>query len=131
GLEDQPRPAALGDELADLLRGRVVVCRRAGLHEHELDVRLIGEFDREPAHRAEVGVRGYDHAELADVEVERLVLVEYVDEGVTDSVGHGSKVGKSRPERFSKAAVFRLRVRSSTGVPARSERLSSRAKCRT
>ena len=70
---------ALGHQLADLLGGRLVVRRRAGLLQQELALRLARHVDRQPAHEAEVGVGVHLEAELADVEVERLVLIEHVN----------------------------------------------------
>ena len=90
GVQDQaPAGGSLGNELAYVRRRRVVVGGRPGDHQDELDVGLVGKVDSEKAHRAEVGVGVHDHPELAHVEVERLVLVEDVYEGVADSIGHG------------------------------------------
>ena len=78
-LKRDPAAArALGDRLADLLRGGLVVCGRAGLLEQDLPLGLARDADRQPAHEAEVLVGVHLEAELADVEVERLVLVEDV-----------------------------------------------------
>jgi hypothetical protein len=49
-------------------------------------VGLVGEIDRQPAHEAEVGVGVQLEPELADVEVERLVLIEHVDLCMSDLV---------------------------------------------
>ena len=57
----------------------LLVNRRARLLEQELMLGVSRDVDREPAHEAEVGVGVDLEAELADVEVERLVLVEDVD----------------------------------------------------
>ena len=70
---------ALRDELADLLGRRLVVRRRSGLLQQQLPVGLTREVDGQPAHEAEVGVGVHFEAELPDVELERLVLVEYVN----------------------------------------------------
>ena len=89
-MEDQGAAGgSLGHELAYVRRRRVVVGGRPWDHQNELDVGLVGKVEGEKAHRAEVGVGVDDHPELAHVEVERLVLVEDVDEGVADSIGHG------------------------------------------
>ena len=50
-----------------------------GLLQQDLAVGLAGHVDGEEAHEAEVDVTGDLETELADVEVERLVLVEHVD----------------------------------------------------
>ena len=70
---------ALGDEVADLRGGRVVHGGRAGPLEQDLAVGVAGDADGQPAHEAEVDVGADLEAELADVEVERLVLVEDED----------------------------------------------------
>ena len=70
---------ALGQLLADH-RGRLLVHRRRPrLLEQDGPVRLIGNVDGQPAHVAEVDVVADLEPELADVEVERLRLVEDVD----------------------------------------------------
>jgi hypothetical protein len=90
GLEDDAASRrAFRHELANLLGGGVVVRGRPGDHQAELDVRLLGQVHGEKAHDAEVRVGVHDHPELADVELEGLVLIEYVDEGVADSLEHG------------------------------------------
>ena len=76
--EREPR-RALGDELADLLGRLVVVRRRPGPLEQDLAVGIAGDADGQPAHEAQVDVGADLEAELADVEVERLVLVEHED----------------------------------------------------
>ena len=53
--------------------------RRSGLLQQDLAVGLAGDVDGQPAHEAEVDVGVDLEAELADVEVERLVLVEHED----------------------------------------------------
>jgi len=106
GLEYDPSArCALSDELADLLDGRAVVNRRAWKHQTQLEIGLLRERDCEPAHEAEVGVDVDDHSELADIEAERLVLVEYVDEGVGDSLEHGPKLTAAGARRFSVSAL--------------------------
>jgi hypothetical protein len=52
---------------------------RAGPLEEDLAVGVAGEADRQPAHEAHVDVGVDLEAELAHVEVERLVLVEDED----------------------------------------------------
>ena len=49
GDEDEAAERALGDQLADLLRGRLVVQRRARLLERDLGALLAGDADRQPA----------------------------------------------------------------------------------
>jgi hypothetical protein len=53
-----------------------------------LEVSLVGVRDGEPAHEAEIGIRVDDHPELSDVELERLVLVQNVDEGARSPLEH-------------------------------------------
>ena len=76
GDEGRRAHRPLGHQLSDLLGGRVVVRGRAGLLQQQLMVGLCREVDGQPTHEAEVGVGVQLEAELADVEVERLVLVE-------------------------------------------------------
>ncbi len=61
--------------------GLCVVLGAAREVEQQLRVLLAGQRDGEPAHEAEVDVVAHLEAELAAVEVERLVLVEDVDAG--------------------------------------------------
>src|SRR5215212_1295936 len=70
---------ALGDELADLLGRRVVVGRGPGALEEDLAIGIAGRADGQPAHEAHVDVGADLEAELADVEVQGLVLVEHED----------------------------------------------------
>ena len=70
---------ALGDQLAELRRGGFVVHRRARLLEEDLDVGVAGNAHRQPAEGALLDVLAHLQAELVDVEVERLVLVEDLD----------------------------------------------------
>ena len=66
-------------QLAHLLGRRVVHGRRAGRLEQDLAVGIAGDADGQPAHEAQVDVGVDLEAELADVEVEGLVLVEDED----------------------------------------------------
>jgi hypothetical protein len=63
--------------------------RRTGSLEQDLALRVAGHVDGQPAHEAEVDVAVHLEAELADVEVERLVLVEDEDLGHVDVGEHG------------------------------------------
>src|SRR4029453_3423893 len=74
----------LGDELAHLRRGLLTHRRRPRLLQQDLPVGLPRQGDRQPPHGAELHVVGDLEAELADVEVERLVLVGHVDLGDSD-----------------------------------------------
>jgi hypothetical protein len=69
----------LGHQLTDLLGRLIVVGRRTGLLQQELVLRVSGDVHRQPTHEAEVRVGVHLEAELADVEVDRLVLVEDVN----------------------------------------------------
>src|SRR4051795_7910068 len=82
GLEEEvPAGRALRDQLPHL-RGRLLAHgRRPGLLEQHSAFGLARQRDREPAHGTEVHVVGDLEAELADVELERLVLVGNVDLG--------------------------------------------------
>src|SRR5262245_40368236 len=81
GEADPAGGRALGDQLPSGLGGAVVHRRRAGLLEQDLAPGVAGDVDGQPAHEAEVLVGVDLEAELADVEVQRLVLVED-EEGV-------------------------------------------------
>ena len=70
---------ALGQELADLFGGGVVVGGRPWLLEEDLAPRVARHVHRQPAHEAEVGVCVHLESELAYVEVERLVLIEDIN----------------------------------------------------
>src|SRR5438105_5382043 len=86
----------LRHQLADLCRGLYVERRRARLFQQDLPVMIARHADREPAHEAEILV-GIDlEAQLADVEVECLVLVENVERRNRESVEHGTLLGLAR-----------------------------------
>src|SRR4029078_2091920 len=90
-VEYETSKCALRDECPELLGRRVVMQRRAGLLEPDLDVGLAGDADREPAVIALREVRALLEAALVDVEVERLVLVEDADGGDVESRDHRSR----------------------------------------
>ena len=73
--QEDPAERALGDELADLGGGGLVVLGTADELEQQRGV-LARDADGEPAHEAEVDVVADLEAEVGRVEVERLVLVE-------------------------------------------------------
>ena len=79
GREEQvPASGALRNQLADLL-GRLDVERRRARGLQQNLAWIAGNVHREPTHEAQVLV-GIDlETEFADVEIERLVLVEHVD----------------------------------------------------
>ncbi len=94
----RPPPAAPLVTSSRISRGGgVVVGGRTRDHQDQLDVGLVGEVHRQETHHAQVGVGVDDHPELADVEVERLVLVENVNEGVADSLEHVRHVRPAAP----------------------------------
>ena len=88
GDEDEAAQGALGDELAELRGGRLVVQRRARLLQRDLGLRLAGNADRQPAVVTLPDVVALLEPELVDVEVERLLLVEDVDRGDVEPVDH-------------------------------------------
>src|SRR4051795_7269516 len=81
GGAGEPKAAdgALGEQVADLGRGLLAHRRRPGLLQQDAAVGVAGDVDGQPAHEAEVDVLPDLEPELADVEVQRLVLVEDVD----------------------------------------------------
>src|SRR5688572_25235755 len=126
---DDPRhpERALRDQLADLLGGRLVVRGWPGLLEQQLAVGLAGEVDREPAHEAEVGVGVDLEAELADVEVDRLVLIEHVDLCVSEFVWHGRDATPRAPAwLLQNCSVSSTPSRSRPGPPSGRPRASDR-----
>ena len=70
---------ALGHQLADLLRRASSMPGGPGQLQQDVAARLARDADRQPAHEAEIDVIADLEPELADVEVERLVLVEHED----------------------------------------------------
>src|SRR3954452_6556426 len=70
---------ALAEQLADLRRGLLAHRRRPGDLEQDAAGGVPGDVDRQPAHEAEVDVLADLHAQLADVEVQGLVLIGDVD----------------------------------------------------
>jgi len=97
GVEAEPASScALGHQGAHLTgRGRVVGGRSGTLEEDLLGI--AGDPHGQPAHEAEIGVRCDLETEDADVEVERLVLVEDVDRGQSVG-GEGHGVDARRPQ---------------------------------
>jgi hypothetical protein len=58
GLKDQPAArATLGHLLADLRHGLIVISRRCGQHQAELEVGLLSGAHGKPRHEAEIGIR--------------------------------------------------------------------------
>jgi hypothetical protein len=64
-----PPPAPFCHKLADLRGGGVVIGRRSWDHQGQLNIGLVGEVHRQPAHDAKVGIGVDDNPELADVHV--------------------------------------------------------------
>src|ERR1700682_3871041 len=87
--EREPR-GALGDELADLSSRLLVHSRRAGQLEQDVASGLARNSDGQPSHGAEIHVSADLQAELPDIEIEGLVLVENKDAGQVDRVVHRS-----------------------------------------
>ena len=75
--------------------------RRPRPLEQDLPVRVAGHVDRQPAHETEVGVGVDLETELADVEVERLVLVGHVDLGDGECVQHAANARTPHSPRAS------------------------------
>src|SRR5262245_39578556 len=67
GVEDEAVEGALGDQLAELVGGRLVVERRARLLERDLDVGVARDADGQPAVVALLEVRALLQAQLVDV----------------------------------------------------------------
>src|SRR3712207_5021834 len=89
GEEQVPAGGPLADELPHLRGGLLAEGRRARLLQQDCAVGLARQVDGQPPHGAEVHVGLHLEPELADVEVERLVLVGDVDLGDGDGGQHG------------------------------------------
>src|SRR5205823_3787268 len=89
GEEEVSARGPLGQQFADLGRGFLVERRRSRGLQQNLAVAIARHADGQPAHETEVLVRIDLEAELADIEVERLVLVENVKRRNCESVEHG------------------------------------------
>src|SRR2546423_903110 len=74
-VEDEPAHRTLGDQLAELGGGGVVVQWRTRLLQGNLGP-VAGDADRQPAVRALPDVLALLQPELVDIEVESLVLIE-------------------------------------------------------
>ena len=59
-------------------------------------VRLARDMHGQPAHKSKIDVIADFQAKLADVEVERFVLVEHVDLGLSDGTKHVVSLGLPR-----------------------------------
>jgi hypothetical protein len=75
--EDRAGGGTLGDQLAGLRGRRLVQRGRPRPFQQDLSRPVTRHAHGEPAHEAEILVVGDLQAEPADVEVERLVLVEH------------------------------------------------------
>src|SRR5439155_22223359 len=89
GREEQgPAGRAFRHQLAGLLGGTFVEAWRAGPLQQDL-AGIARHLHRPPAHEAQILIGVHFEAELADVEVERLVLVENVERRDQKSLEHG------------------------------------------
>src|SRR5205823_9933182 len=88
GEEQVSTCGAFGQQLADLRGGLLVECRRSRRLQEDLAVTVAWDTHRQPAHEAEVLVGVDLEAEVADVEFERLVLVEDIDRRNGECVEH-------------------------------------------
>jgi hypothetical protein len=87
--QHQRRHRALGDQgLQGLGRCRVVH-RRTGQEQAELEGRLIGQLDRQPAVVTIACVRVDTKTELVDVEGECFILVAHVEPDDFNTKAHG------------------------------------------
>ncbi|GAA3051091.1 hypothetical protein GCM10020000_35320 [Streptomyces olivoverticillatus] len=100
GEDDPAAHGALGHQLADLLCRLLGHRRGAGLLQQDLAARLTGHVDGQPPHEAQIGVGVDLQAELADVEVEGLVLVEDVYLRVRDGVEHALRLWRAQRRKL-------------------------------
>jgi len=82
-----PARRTLRDQLADLLGRFLVVGGRARLLQQDLAA-VTWHIDGQPAHEAQILVAVHLEPQLADIEVERLLLIENVDRRDRESVEH-------------------------------------------
>src|SRR5438105_241631 len=116
--EEVPAGATLRDQVADLRGGLVVHDRLTRLLEEDAAAVVAGDADREPAHESEIAVLDDLQSELADVKVESLLLIEYVDlrdreclEHFRPPGGDAATLRAACAARFSKTARSRPRHR--------------------
>src|SRR5262245_38677316 len=99
-------------------------------------VGLTREVHGQPPHEAEVGVCVQLEAELADVEVERLVLIEHIDLCMSDLVWHEAQANPGgAPSLLQNCSVSSTPSQSKPGrlsgrLPASDTRLEARRRCR-
>jgi hypothetical protein len=85
---DRETRCALGDELSDLPGGGIIHRRWSWLLEQDVASGLPRHANRQPAHEPEILIVADLEAELADVEVQSLVLVGDEDVRDVDGVQH-------------------------------------------
>src|SRR5262245_17897379 len=91
GREAEREPGrALRDELPHLLRRRFIHGRRTWFLEQNIAARLTWHANGQPAHEPEILIATDLESELADVEVQSLVLVGDEDVRDVDGVQHAS-----------------------------------------
>src|SRR5690606_38903275 len=108
GEDEAEAHGPLGEQVANLCGVLLRHRRRAGALQQDLPVRLPRDGDRQPAHEPEVDVRADLHTQLADVEVERLVLIEYEDRGVRNGVEHAAQATAGWEARASPKLLGRV-----------------------
>src|SRR5690606_188032 len=97
-----------GDQVADPGRGLLAHRRRARPLQQHLPVRVAGDPHGQPPHEAEVDVGSDLHAELPDIEVERLILVENVAAVMRDTSEHAAEP-TCAPARGASPKLLRCR----------------------
>src|SRR5262252_4795767 len=88
---DRETRCALRNELADLPSGRIVHLRWTRSLEQDVASRLSRHANGQPAHESEILIAADLQAELADVEVQRFVLIGDEDVRDGDGVQHVSR----------------------------------------
>src|SRR5438067_4282319 len=134
GEQGEPADGALADQLPDLLAGGLVVGRRTRLLQVDLMRGVAGHAHRQPARGAGLDVAALLQAELVDVEVEGLVLVEDKDRGDGDVVEHAADaIGRSASPLFQNCSVAWRPSKSRSAPPpaARSGGMTSATRPRS
>lgn len=79
-------------------------------HQRKLEVGLFGRADGKPSHESEICVGMDHHPELANVEIECLVLVQDVNEGMGDSLEHDRHASRGGRETLLRKCSISRRV---------------------
>src|SRR6185437_1197051 len=99
--------------LFERLCSRLVNDCRLRLEQPELERRLLGMLDGQPAIVTVAGIRVNLKPELFDIELQRFVLIANVNTGYLDTLAHGTSassdalISPPSSRRFSETAILR------------------------